>query len=72
MREEEIAAGPEARVNPHAEQVSCIGVETHRLTSEQAVDPGAPLLPDPSRLNTGSACANTGSVQHRDRRAALR
>ena len=52
--------------------VSCVGVETHRLAREQAIDPGAPLLPDAPRLNARGARPDPGAVQHRDRRAALR
>ena len=44
----------------------------HRFAREQAVDPRAPLLSDASRLNARGARADSGAIEHRDRRAALR
>jgi hypothetical protein len=52
MREEEVAAGLEAGIDTHAQQLSCACVELHRLAGEQTVDARAPLLSDASVLNT--------------------
>src|SRR5439155_14153827 len=62
------AAATEAWIEPHLQQLACVGPETHRLTREQAVDARAPLLSHAPGLNARGSCADPGAFEHGDRR----